>query len=134
MSHQPPMTSPPLLEFEELLEPVSANSPAGEAEVPFKDRERLLKGRKPQESDGKCDWPVVIQTAKDVLRRTSKNLDVAARLTEALAMQHGFAGLHAGLHFLRRLVDERWDALNPPLQEDGAVAARAACIKWLGDP
>src|SRR5262249_30672803 len=58
---------------------------------------------------------------------------LAARLTEALVKQHGFAGLGDGLHLLRRLLDECWDRVLPSI-EDGDLEVRAAPFFWLDDP
>src|SRR5581483_10899940 len=57
---------------------------------------------------------------------------VAARLTEALVKLGGFAGARDGLRLLRRLVDECWDRLYPPLDDD--PEARAAPFHWLDVP
>jgi type VI secretion system protein ImpA len=63
----------------------------------------------------------------------SKDLQVAARLTEALARLHGFAGLRDGLRLLADLTDQAWDRLRPVI-EDGDVEVRAGPFYWLDDP
>ena len=69
----------------------------------------------------------------ETLKNTSKDLLVAARLTEALTREHGFAGTRDGLQLMRRLVEECWDRINPKI-EDGDIEVRAGPFNWLGDP
>jgi type VI secretion system protein ImpA len=138
------MASPPLLNFESLLAPIPGDNPAGGA-IPFEIREKLEEGRKeinledfdkddparPTEAK-KADWAGIIRIAQDTLAKTSKDLLVSARLTEALVKQHGFAGLRDGLHLMRLLVDQCWDRLNPSI-EDGDLEVRAGPFNWLAD-
>ena len=78
-----------------------------------------------------ADWPQVIKLASDALATKSKDLQIAAWLTEALAHQEGVAGLNAGLDLLRGLVERHWDHLYPEL-EDGDTGLRAAPLDWVG--
>jgi type VI secretion system protein ImpA len=138
------MASPPLLNFDSLLSPIPGENPAGGA-IPFEIREKLEEGRKeinledfdkddparPTEAK-KADWSGIIRVAQDTLTKTSKDLLVSARLTEALVKQHGFAGLRDGLHLMRLLVDQCWDRINPVI-EDGDLEVRAGPFNWLAD-
>ncbi len=137
--------SPPLVDFKSLLLPISPEEPAGGG-VPFDVREQLEQARKEVNPDAfdtddplrpddwvRADWAGIIATTQETLRDTSKNLLVAARLMEALAKKHGFAGLRDGLHLLRLLVEVCWDRLDPPLEDDDAEV-RAAPFHWLDDP
>ncbi len=138
------MASPPLLNFDNLLAPIPGDNPAGGA-IPFEIREKLEEGRKeinledfdaddpakPTEAK-KADWAGIIRVAQDTLTKTSKDLLVSARLTEALVKQHGFAGLRDGLHLMRLLVDQCWDRINPSI-EDGDLEVRAGPFNWLAD-
>jgi len=74
-----------------------------------------------------------VRLAQDTLTRTSKHLRPAARLTEALTKLHGFAGLRDGVKSLRRLVEDCWDRLNPPIAEPDDLERRAADLHWLDD-
>jgi len=78
-----------------------------------------------------ADWPQVIKLASDALATKSKDLQIAAWLTEALAHQEGLAGLKTGLDLLRGLVERHWDHLYPEL-EDGDTGLRAAPLDWVG--
>ncbi len=84
------------------------------------------------EQPRKADWPAIVRLAQETLRNTSKDLLVAARLTEALAKVHGFAGVRDGLHLLRELVEQAWDRVLPST-EDSDPEVRAGPFYWLDD-
>src|SRR5260370_24211376 len=123
------MASPPLLNFESLLAPIPGDNPAGGA-IPFEVREKLEEGRKeinledfdkddparPTEAK-KADWSGIIRVAQDTLSKTSKDLLVSARLTEALVKQHGFAVLRDALHLMRLLLHQCSSRLNTATQD-----------------
>src|SRR5262245_19636868 len=138
------MPSPPILEFDALLAPIAGANPAGEP-MPFAVRKQLDDARKEidpkafraddprrPEQPKPADWPTIEQVTCETLTRTSKDLQVAARLTEALVKRHGFGGLRDGLRLLRRLVQECWDRIYPAI-EDGDVEPRAGAFNWLDD-
>ena len=90
------MATEPLLPFDELLAPIPGDDPAGEA-VGFAARAEMEEARKeidPSDFDAndplrpteakKADWKGIVQAAKKTLTESSKDLLVAARLTEAL--------------------------------------------------
>jgi type VI secretion system protein ImpA len=138
------MASPPLLDADALLLPIPGENPAGEP-ISFQLRETLNESRKAIDPDlypaddpmrpelRPADWPGIVRLAKEVLTGTSKDLLVAARLTEALVKLHGFAGARDGFRLLRQLVNDCWERLNPPI-EDGDLEVRAAPFNWLDDP
>ena len=76
----------------------------------------------------------MIRLASDTLTETSKDLLVAARLTEALTKEHGFGGTRDGLRLMRRLVEECWDRLNPAIESEDDLEIRAAPFYWLDEP
>jgi type VI secretion system protein ImpA len=138
------MASPPLLDFETLLAPIPGADPAGET-LPFDLRKKLEDLRKEvnpnqfaeddprrPEQPQAADWPGIEQLAKDTLARTSKDLFVAVRLTEALVKLHGFGGLRDGLRLIRRMANECWDRVHPVIR-DGDTEARLAVFNWLDD-
>src|SRR5690606_21406161 len=65
------------------------------------------------------------------LAKKTKDLQVAAWLTEALVHREGFAGLKDGLELLRGLVETFWDHVYPEA-EDGDLELRAAPLEWVG--
>jgi type VI secretion system protein ImpA len=138
------MAAPPLVDFTALTAPISEAAPAG-VPLPFDVRETLTHGRVEENAEDfasddpmkpatfkKADWPGIARLAQETLAKTSKDLLVAARLTEALVKLHGFAGLHDGLHLLRSLIEDCWDRLLPTI-EDGDLEVRAGPFHWLDD-
>jgi type VI secretion system protein ImpA len=158
------MASPPILEFDLLLAPIAGSSPEGQA-LPFTIRRKLEDARKDinpnafrpddprrPEQFQPADWAGIEEITRDTLQQTSKDLSVAARLTEALVKRHGFAGLRDGLRLMRRLTQDCWDRLYPPVPalpsdqngdeavlaaareaQAAAVEARAGAFNWLDD-
>jgi type VI secretion system protein ImpA len=139
------MTLSQILDIEALIAPVAADNPAGEP-LPYELRHKLEELRKEDDPNRyadddpmrpskfkAADWSGIVQLAQETLTSTSKDLLVAARLTEALVKLHGFAGLRDGLHLLRELLEQCWDRLHPTI-EDGDLDVRAGPLRWLDDP
>ena len=78
-----------------------------------------------------ANWPVVIKLAQDTLATTSKDLQLAAYLTEALLQTERFPGLRQGLNLSFRLLKEFWDTIYPVI-EDGDRELRARPLAWIG--
>jgi len=149
------MASPPTLEIPPLLEPIPGDNPAGEKYLPQNIKDKLDEDRREVEPEEgvpeepkKADWRGVVRTATETLTNVSKDLLVAARLTEALVKLHGFAGLRDGLHLMREMVEQCWDRMYPALSEpeEGESEAeaeerrrddldrRAGPFNWLDEP
>src|SRR5437867_1952448 len=103
------MAEQTVLDIAALTAPIAGDKPAGEA-LPFAIREQLEEARKEDNPEDyspddprrpsvfkKADWPGIVKLATQTLTQESKDLTVAARLTEALVRLHGFAGLRDGL-------------------------------------
>ena len=80
-----------------------------------------------------ADWKQVVKLAGESLATKSKDLQLAAWLTEAMLRTEGFAGLLAGLKLLQALLENFWDTLYPEI-EDGEAEMRAAPLDWVGSP
>ena len=76
------------------------------------------------------DWREVIDASQILLER-SKDLWVAAWLTEALAREYGFAGLRDGFRLTRRLCEEYWDSIHP--RPDDIDGIRNTTAQLSGD-
>src|SRR5437868_8753326 len=68
----------------------------------------------------KAEYPQVIRLASEALASKTKDLQLAAWLTEALMKTNSAAGLKDGLKVLETLVDEFWDSVYPQLDEGDA--------------
>jgi type VI secretion system protein ImpA len=64
------------------------------------------------------------------LRETTKDLEVAAWVTEAYLRSHGLAGLFAGATLIKGLTEQYWDGLFP-LPDDYGIETRVAPITGL---
>ncbi len=125
---------------DDLLQPIAGANPGG-ANLRYDPVYDKLKEARREEEDVDqgdwkrarkvADWPLVTKLASDVLAKQSKDLQVAAWLTESLVRQQGLGGLRTGLGVVRGLLDRFWDNLHPAL-EDGDVELRAAPLTWVG--
>ena len=146
----PVTSSPPVMpaldeDLQALLAPVPGPDPCGvsiradalftdirlareedDPSLPMRQWERPLK---------KADWPRIEAVCTEALCSRSKDLQLAAWLTEAWTRQDaGIAGLARGLTLLRELVVQNWDGVYPrsdPPQEGGDSEARVAVFEWL---
>jgi type VI secretion system protein ImpA len=135
-----------ILDIESLLAPISDDRPAG-PRTPDHIKEAWKEARteinpedyaeddpaRPTEAK-KADWPAIVRLCIDCLKNTSKDLVVAAWLTEALTKVHGLAGLAEGLTLMRRLLEEAWDRIHPEIESEAEdLEYRAGPFNWLDD-
>ena len=78
-----------------------------------------------------ADNPLVIKLTTDALTTKTKDLQLAAWLTEAWLKQKGFGGLRDGLAVCHGLVEKFWETVYPEI-EDGDVQARGAPLGFIG--
>lgn len=82
---------------------------------------------------GQRAWVRVGQGATALLANRSKDLQLAAWLTEAWLRTDGFAGLAAGFALMAGLIDGYWDdGLHPQEDEDGAETRIAPLFGLFG--
>ncbi len=131
------MPSPDTLDFESLLSPIEGDTATGpdlrkdfSPDAIYRSIKaaryaaRRVETRAVWDDDDageKPDWRPVLDESPRVLATTSKDLEIAAWLTEALVRQHGFAGLRDGFRLCYELVDRYWDQLHPIPDADDAV-------------
>src|ERR1035437_3312391 len=73
----------------------------------------------------------MIKLSTDALATKSKDLQIAAWLTEALVRVEGVAGLKQGVQLLQGLTSTFWETVYPQL-EDGDAELRASPFQWIG--
>lgn len=78
-----------------------------------------------------ADWNRVVALASELLSGGSKDVQLAAWLTEALLRRGGVGGLLTGIELLRSLLEQFWDHLYPEI-EDGDLELRAGPLEWIG--
>lgn len=102
--------------------------------------ERVKEARREEEVLPQGEWSYKVKTAdpalvirltSEALTTKSKDLQLAAWLTEALVLQNGVSGLKTGLDLLCGLIESFWDTLYPEA-EDGDMELRAAPLNWVG--
>lgn len=133
------LQKPPVLDFETLLRPLEGENPSGESLRYSGLYDEISEARRADDVLNKGDWQSetkladyrkVIELAVPALSVRSKDLQVAAWLSEALIKQHGFAGLRDGLKLLTGFQREFWDTLHPQI-DDGDMEGRANAITWF---
>ena len=125
---------------DDLLNPIPGENPSGESlrYAPVFDKIKEARREDDDAPQGEwqierktADYPLVIKLAGEALATRSKDLQVAAWLTEAMLGKEGFQGLKAGLELIKALIENFWDTLYPEL-DDGDAEMRAAPLEWLG--
>ena len=141
------MTTENRLNIEELLAPVSEDNAAGidlrNDESPdalyykLKDARNSARaiernsfpGDENEDHPEKEYWKLILSKAPEALKQ-SKDLEIAAWLTEALIREDGFAGLKEGFTLINGLIHNFWDGLYPLPDEDG-ISTRVAVLVGL---
>src|SRR5689334_21302129 len=98
---------------DELLDPISGESPGGIALRYDPVYDKIKEARREAEDawggePKKADWNLVVKLSKEALAKRSKDLQIAAWLTEALVRRQGYAGLRDGLGLLDGMLDRYW--------------------------
>src|SRR5262249_7687925 len=75
-------------------------------------------------------WRTVRELATQALTTHSKDLEIAAWVTEALLRSDGLLGLAAGFRLIAGLAENFWDQVFPHPDEEG-IATRVAAIAGL---
>jgi type VI secretion system protein ImpA len=124
---------------DQLLTPIPGANPGG-VEIRYEPVYGKIKEARREEEDipqgdwqterKVADWPLVVKLASETLEKKSKDLQIAAWLTEAKLRREGFAGLRESLDLIDGLLDQFWEHVYPPI-EDGDAEIRAAPLEWL---
>jgi len=133
------LQKPPVVDLDVLLTSVEGENPSGESVRYAGIYDEIKEARRADDSLNRGDWQTelkiadfrrVIDLAVPALSTKTKDLQLGVWLTEALAMQFGFAGLRDGLKLLAGLQENFWETLHPEIEE-GDQEARANAITWL---
>lgn len=125
---------------EDLLNPIPGDNPGGKnlRYEPIYDKIKEARREDDTLNQGDwqrerkvADWPAVLKLTQEAIATQSKDIQLAAWLTEALTVREGFAGFLGGMQLIRGLIDGFWDNLFPEI-EDGDVELRAAPLSWIG--
>ncbi len=129
------------LDMEALLRPISEEKPGGE-DIRYEPVYTEIKQARTEEDDlptgawererKTADWAKVVKLSTEAISGRSKDLQLAAWLTEAMLKREGMAGLAQALELLRRLLEDHWNHLYPLLEEEDDLEFRAAPLDWVG--
>lgn len=127
---------------EDLLTPIPGDNPSGTYLYYAPIYDKIKEARRQDEDSGPsgvwtrerkmADWNQVIKLAGEALATQSKDLQLAAWLTEAYFKKEGFPAFRDCLVMLRQLVETFWDTIYPEI-EDGDAEFRATPIAWIGN-
>lgn len=121
--------------------PISEESPAGEDLRYTKVYDEMKEARRADDDipqgdwkreNKSADWDKVIRLSLDALTSQSKDFQIAAWLTEALAMKEGAEGVETGLRILTALLSQFWETAYPLVEEDD-YDYRIAPFEFLND-
>lgn len=129
------------LDIQAILAPIPGDNPAGEDLRYTATYDKLKEARRADDPldrgdwqrDIKTeDWDKIISVATEALSNKTKDLQIAAFLTEALANTDGFAGVAAGLNIVTGFLREFWEHLYP-LIEDNDLEYRIGPLEFLNE-
>lgn len=129
------------IDIDTLLAPLPGDNPAGEDLRYTGVYEQIKEARKAEDAFAlgewqhetkSADWGQVVSIASEALSSKSKDLQIAAWLTEALIVTEGFEGLAVGLTVLEGLLGNYWETVYP-LMEEGDIEFRIAPLEFLNE-
>jgi type VI secretion system protein ImpA len=126
---------------DDLLNPIPGETPAG-ANLRYDPVTDKIKEARREDLDldqgvwktalKTADWPAVIKMAGEALAKRGKDLQIAVWLVDAQIRKDSFSALAPCFQMLHDLLEQYWDTLYPPIDEDGDMEVRAAPLVWLG--
>lgn len=130
---------PPVIDLKAILQPIPGENPSGESLRYTGLYDEITEARRADENLSQgvwqedlkvADFRKVIELAVPALTTQSKDLQIAAYLSEALSNEHQLVGLRDSLKMVSRLQAKFWETLHPELDE-GDMEARANAIEWM---
>ncbi len=133
------ISRPRVVDLEALLRPIPGENPSGEYLRYSGVYDEVNEARRSDDNLARGEWQTelkvaeygkVISVAVPVIEGQSKDLQLAALLSEALVSVHGFEGLRDALYMLTGLQKIFWDTIYPELYE-GDMEGRANAISLV---
>ncbi len=130
---------PSVINLDALLSPISEESPAGESVRYSGIYDEIAEARRADDDAAQgewvtqlkvSDWRKVIDLSVPTLEKDTKDLQIAAWLSEALVKQYGFAGLRDSLKLMSGLQNIFWETLHPEIDE-GDMEGRANAVSVM---
>jgi type VI secretion system protein ImpA len=131
-----------MISWEQLTSPISEEQPAGDYLRYEGTYDRVREARREDDatlSQGiyktelkKADWREVERICAEALAKRSKDIQLAAWLTESWLRLRGFSGCNDGLRLLIELLERYWPVLHPQLSEDDPEQ-RVGTFVWINE-
>src|SRR5450631_1512386 len=115
---------------EDILTPIAGQNPSG-VDLRYDTKNqvylKITEARRQDDELAQGDWqrerkvanfPLAVKLAQDAIATASKDLQLAAWLTEGLLHTEQFSGLYSGLELCRNLLDSFWDSIYPKIEDD----------------
>ncbi|MCP4622059.1 MAG: type VI secretion system protein TssA [bacterium] len=109
-----------------IITPIEGEKPAG-ADLRYVLYDEITEARRAddaldqgdwQRDIKSADWETVIALCSDALTNRTKDLQIAAWLTEGLTITEGFEGLLTGLNVIRGFLENFWESVHPEIEDD----------------
>ncbi len=132
-------SKPSVINLELMLQPISEENPAGENLRYSGIYDEITEARRADDDAARGEWVTdlkvadfrkVVVLAAPALEKDTKDLQIAAWLSEALVKEYGFAGLRDSLKLMSGLQDKFWETLHPELDE-GDMEGRANAVSVM---
>ena len=123
------------------LSPIAGDNPAGEDLRYSQVYDDIKEARRADDTLDRgewqreiktSDWNKVVDLGVKALTEKTKDLQIAAWLTEGLILTEGFEGLAVGLRILVGFLERFWDHVYPPIEEED-LDYRAAPFQFLNE-
>lgn len=123
-----------------ILTPIEGDNPAGE-DLRYILYDQIAEARRADDALNRgdwqreiksADWETVINLCADALVNRSKDLQIAAWLTEALTVKEGFKGLLSGLKVIHGFLENFWENVYPEIEE-GDLEFRVGRLEFLNN-
>lgn len=124
-----------------LLTPIPGDEPSG-SDLRYDARYAAIKEARREDPDlptGELDgprklaeWPQVVSLSVALLETETKDLQLAAWLTEAMLRKDGIPGLLTGVDLLEGYLQQLWDSFYPVMEDEEDVELRSGPLEWIG--
>lgn len=125
----------------DLIKPITKKNPCGHF-LRYEEVYTLIQTARHEEEDNLprgvwkrelkgASWKSVEDIAVTSLKSKTKDLQIAAWLTEAWLELRGLEGFSQGLELILKLIETFWNKLYPPLEEDAEF--RLSPITWINE-
>ncbi len=128
-----------VIDLEKILQPVSEENPSGESLQYSGLYDEIREARRAsdglpqgqwQEELKIADYSQVIYLAVPALETQTKDLQIAAWLSESLIREHGFAGLRDSFKLLSGLQETFWETIFPEIDDGIGATFHIAFINF----